>query len=91
MELKNGETFNGHLVGCDNFMNLTLKEVYQTSAVRGPGSRGCGGGKLTGVWLGLCRMGSSSGSCQSATSGGTTYVCRVTSLKAALYADSLPL
>lgn len=33
VELKNGETFNGHLVGCDNFMNLTLKEVYQTSAV----------------------------------------------------------
>ncbi|KAM0793264.1 hypothetical protein ACM66B_000726 [Microbotryomycetes sp. NB124-2] len=32
VELKNGETFNGHLVGCDNFMNLTIKEVYQTSA-----------------------------------------------------------
>ncbi|BGP12821.1 hypothetical protein JCM10213_008082 [Rhodosporidiobolus nylandii] len=32
VELKNGETFNGHLVACDNFMNLTLKEVYQTSA-----------------------------------------------------------
>ncbi|KAI5479761.1 U6 snRNA-associated Sm-like protein LSm4 [Pseudohyphozyma bogoriensis] len=32
VELKNGETFNGHLIGCDNFMNLTLKEVYQTSA-----------------------------------------------------------
>ncbi|SCZ90536.1 BZ3500_MvSof-1268-A1-R1_Chr1-3g02049 [Microbotryum saponariae] len=26
VELKNGETFNGHLAGCDNFMNLTLKE-----------------------------------------------------------------
>ncbi len=31
MELKNGETFNGHLVNCDNFMNITLREVYQTS------------------------------------------------------------
>ncbi|PWN51019.1 Sm-like ribonucleo protein [Violaceomyces palustris] len=31
-ELKNGETFNGHLVACDNFMNLTLRDVYQTSA-----------------------------------------------------------
>ncbi|KAJ2918309.1 hypothetical protein MD484_g2125, partial [Candolleomyces efflorescens] len=31
-ELKNGETFNGHLVNCDNFMNITLREVYQTSA-----------------------------------------------------------
>lgn len=25
-------TFNGHLVECDNFMNVTLREVYQTSA-----------------------------------------------------------
>ena len=33
VELKNGETFNGHLVACDNFMNLTLKEAYETSAV----------------------------------------------------------
>jgi hypothetical protein len=30
--LKNGVTFNGHLVECDNFMNVTLREVYQTSA-----------------------------------------------------------
>ena len=33
VELKNGETLNGHLTACDNFMNLTIKEVYQTSAV----------------------------------------------------------
>lgn len=32
VELKNGETFNGHLVNCDNFMNITLREVYQTSS-----------------------------------------------------------
>ncbi|WFD00214.1 RNA processing protein [Malassezia yamatoensis] len=32
VELKNGETFNGHLQDCDNFMNVTLKDVYQTSA-----------------------------------------------------------
>jgi len=32
VELKNGETLNGHLVNCDNFMNITLREVYQTSA-----------------------------------------------------------
>ncbi|WOO83684.1 putative U6 snRNA-associated Sm-like protein LSm4 [Vanrija pseudolonga] len=32
VELKNGVTFNGHLVDCDNFMNVTLKDVYQTSA-----------------------------------------------------------
>lgn len=31
VELKNGETLNGHLVNCDTFMNLTLKEVVQTS------------------------------------------------------------
>ncbi|KAI0132191.1 hypothetical protein BJ170DRAFT_612856 [Xylariales sp. AK1849] len=32
VELKNGETLNGHLVQCDTWMNLTLKEVIQTSA-----------------------------------------------------------
>ena len=31
VELKNGETLNGHLVQCDTWMNLTLKEVVQTS------------------------------------------------------------
>lgn len=31
VELKNGETLNGHLVNCDNWMNLTLKEVVQTN------------------------------------------------------------
>ncbi|KAI9824411.1 MAG: RNA processing protein [Thelocarpon impressellum] len=31
VELKNGETLNGHLVACDTWMNLTLKEVVQTS------------------------------------------------------------
>lgn len=36
VELKNGETLNGHLVMCDTWMNLTLKEVVQTSPVRLP-------------------------------------------------------
>lgn len=36
MELKNGSTFNGHLVACDNFMNLVLRQVYETSAVSFP-------------------------------------------------------
>jgi len=36
VELKNGETLNGHLVTCDTWMNLTLKEVVQTSPVRSP-------------------------------------------------------
>jgi small nuclear ribonucleoprotein (snRNP)-like protein len=31
VELKNGETYNGHLVDCDNFMNITLRDVYLTS------------------------------------------------------------
>ncbi|KAK0275336.1 hypothetical protein LTR35_011038 [Friedmanniomyces endolithicus] len=31
VELKNGETLNGHLVNCDTYMNLTLMEVVQTS------------------------------------------------------------
>ena len=33
VELKSGETLNGHLVNCDTWMNLTLKEVIQTSPV----------------------------------------------------------
>lgn len=32
VELKDGDTFNGHLVSCDTWMNLVLKEVVQTSA-----------------------------------------------------------
>ncbi|KAJ2767370.1 hypothetical protein IWQ57_003975, partial [Coemansia nantahalensis] len=31
VELKNGETYNGHLEKCDNFMNITLREVIQTA------------------------------------------------------------
>lgn len=31
VELKNGETLNGHLINCDTWMNLTLREVVQTS------------------------------------------------------------
>lgn len=33
VELKNGETLNGHLASCDTYMNLILKEVVQTSSV----------------------------------------------------------
>lgn len=32
VELKSGETLNGHLIACDPFMNLTLRSVYQTAA-----------------------------------------------------------
>ncbi|KAK6461642.1 hypothetical protein DFJ63DRAFT_297878, partial [Scheffersomyces coipomensis] len=31
IELKNGESLNGELVNCDSWMNLTLKNVIQTS------------------------------------------------------------
>jgi len=34
VELKSGETLNGHLIQCDTWMNLTLREVVQTSPVR---------------------------------------------------------
>jgi len=33
VELKTGETLNGHLIQADTWMNLTLKEVVQTSPV----------------------------------------------------------
>ncbi|PVI08739.1 Sm-like ribonucleo protein, partial [Periconia macrospinosa] len=32
VELKSGETLNGTLINCDTWMNLTLKEVVQTSS-----------------------------------------------------------
>ena len=31
VELKNGETYNGHLVQCDSWMNMHLREVICTS------------------------------------------------------------
>lgn len=31
VELKNGETYNGHLVSCDTWMNVHLKEVICTA------------------------------------------------------------
>ena len=34
MELKSGETYNGNLEKCDNWMNLNLREVICTSRVR---------------------------------------------------------
>lgn len=49
VELKNGETLNGHLVTCDTWMNLTLKEVVQTSPVSF-----CATGSVVGV-SGTCQ------------------------------------
>ena len=37
VELKNGETYNGHMVQCDSWMNVRLREVICTSKVRQPG------------------------------------------------------
>ncbi|CAL5223866.1 g6453 [Coccomyxa viridis] len=31
VELKNGETYNGHMVQCDSWMNVRLREVICTS------------------------------------------------------------
>lgn len=31
LELKNGETYNGHMVACDSWMNVHLREVICTS------------------------------------------------------------
>jgi small nuclear ribonucleoprotein (snRNP)-like protein len=33
IELKNGDTYNGRLVRCDMFMNISLREVICTSKV----------------------------------------------------------
>lgn len=34
VELKNGDTYNGHLVNCDTWMNINLRDVICTSRVR---------------------------------------------------------
>ena len=34
VELKNGETYNGHMVQCDSWMNVHLREVICTSKAR---------------------------------------------------------
>jgi hypothetical protein len=39
VELKSGETYNGNLEKCDNWMNLNLREVICTSRVRTQVSR----------------------------------------------------
>ena len=52
VELKNGENLNGHLVMCDTWMNLTLKEVVQSSPVGPPRSRRFPGHGL--VFAGVC-------------------------------------
>ena len=36
VEVKSGETYNGHLVSSDTWMNLNLREVICTSRVRAP-------------------------------------------------------
>ena len=33
VELKNGETYNGHLIQCDNWMNMHIREVICTAKV----------------------------------------------------------
>ena len=42
VELKNGETYNGHLVSCDNWMNINLREasvksIQVSKLIRSPG------------------------------------------------------
>ena len=40
VELKNGETYNGHMKACDTWMNIHLHEVICTSKVRLAGDTG---------------------------------------------------
>jgi hypothetical protein len=41
VELKTGETYNGHMVLCDTWMNLHLREVIYCSRVRCSADRAC--------------------------------------------------
>lgn len=70
VELKNGETLNGHLVMCDTWMNLTLKEVVQTSPVRDPSTRT----KIPDADTLACRKATSSSGYPKSTSRETTCV-----------------
>ena len=73
VELKSGETYNGHLMQCDNYMNLTLREVIQTSRVCA-----CTGG-LGSSLKQSSRRGIGSSGCQRSTSEATisnTCVCQ---------------
>ena len=63
VELKNGETLNGHLINCDTWMNLTLKEVVQTSPDGDKFFR------LPEVYVRGNNVGVLSGSCQSVCEG----------------------
>ena len=36
VELKSGETYNGHLVQCDSWMNMHLKEVRHVAHIHAP-------------------------------------------------------
>jgi U6 snRNA-associated Sm-like protein LSm4 len=47
IELKSGETYNGHLVLCDTWMNIHLREVICTSKVR----HGLAAYAAVGFWL----------------------------------------
>ncbi|KAG6507234.1 hypothetical protein ZIOFF_032576 [Zingiber officinale] len=59
VELKNGETYNGHLVNCDTWMNIHLREVICTSKTGSFMSLiGCDSG---------CRMVTDFGGCLSVT------------------------
>lgn len=70
VELKNSETFNGHLVACDNYMNITLRDVYQTSPV-------CVHGMLTAEWRAVLENARSVHQGQHGTSTGTTHTLQI--------------
>lgn len=76
VELKSGETYNGHMVLCDSWMNVHLKEVICTSKVSGLcdgiskvscGHQECANGPACRA----CRMVTVSGVCQRRTFAAT--------------------
>ena len=59
VELKNGETYNGHLQSCDTWMNLQLREVTLTSRVSAPNrlNGNCAQSITSWWWYVLCCKG----------------------------------
>lgn len=72
VELKSGETYNGHMVQCDSWMNVHLREVICTS--KASQKAGCSQQHRSSAVadsLLLCRMVTDSGECLRHTSGET--------------------
>ena len=71
VELKSGETYNGHMVQCDSWMNVHLREVICTSKVSSAVQCSKGAHMEARARVLLYRMVTDFGTCQKHISEGT--------------------